>query len=104
MDRRRRHLTGSAVLLGILTGCHRVTDKAGLAGEFRHGWGYGTLSTAGFWFGLLAVAVGALWLLRAFHGGPGDRGEAVWGLFLVLFGIVVTGMMFVSAWKFWVCC
>ena len=93
----------AALMLLLLSGCHRVTGKSGLVAEFRHGWGYQQVTAGAFWLGILAIAVGALWMVRAFHGAPSDRGEATWGLFLVVFGLILVPTVVTASFGLWLC-
>lgn len=97
---RRRAWT--VALLLLFSGCHRVTGKSGLVAEFRHGWGFQQVTAGAFWLGVLAIAVGALWMVLAFRGGS-DRGEAMWGLFLVVFGLIVVPTVFAASYGLWLC-
>ena len=49
------------------------------------------------WLGPAALVAGVAWMIRGLRSGPGDRGEALWGLFLVLLGLFLTPAIFLTS-------
>ena len=73
------------------------------AGPYPEGLGYRVAANSFFWIGVVALMAGIGWVVRGFRGGPGDRGEAVWGFYLALMGVVVPAAIFVSTFTLWLC-
>ena len=60
------------------------------SGRLPQGLPYQVAMTTAFWLGPAALMIGATWVLWAFEHHPTERGEARWGLFLIVFGGVMT--------------
>lgn len=101
-DRRNQgaSLVSAAAITGGLLGAWLLTATAG---PYPEGVGYQVAASSVFWIGLLALAVGIGWLVRGFRGGPGDRGEAVWGFYLALLGVIVMPASLLSSFPLWLC-
>lgn len=93
-------LTAAALVTFLTIGALVV----GASGAYPRGEPYEVAVLVSDWMGPLAIVSGITWMVRGFRRGPGDRGEAVWGLFLVIVGLVVTAMIVVTAFSLWVCC
>lgn len=76
----------------------------GASGAYPRGEMYEVAVLVSDWMGPLSIVSGITWMVRGFRTGPGDRGEAVWGLFLVVVGVIVTAMIVASNFSLWVCC
>jgi hypothetical protein len=93
-------LTAAALVAFLTIGALVV----GTSGAYPRGELYEVAVLVSDWMGPLAIVAGILWMVRGFRTGPGDRGEAVWGLFLVIAGAIVTAMIVSSAFSLWMCC
>lgn len=93
-------LTAAALIAFLTIGALVV----GTSGAYPSGEPYEVAVLVSDWMGPLAIVAGITWMVRGFRTGPGDRGEAVWGLFLVITGTTVTAMIVSSAFSLWVCC
>jgi hypothetical protein len=76
----------------------------GASGPYPRGRLYEVAVLVSDWLGPMALAAGIAWLVRGFRSGSGDRGEPVWGLFLVVIGLVVTPMIVATSYELWLCC
>ena len=83
---------------GVLTGAWLVTATAG---SYPEGLAYEVAAGAPAWIALTAVASGLAWLVQGFRRSRGDRGQVVYGLFLVVVGVVLTPMIFLSFVNLW---
>ena len=95
-ERRRQ---GAAVLTAAaLVGTLLVASfVARTSGRLPQGLPYQVAMTTAFWLGPAALMVGATWVLWAFEHRPTGRGESRWGLFMIVFGIVMTPMVLLGA-------
>jgi hypothetical protein len=93
-------LTATALIAFLTIGALVV----GASGAYPTGEPYEIAVLVSDWMGPLSIVAGITWMVRGFRTGPGDRGEAVWGLFLVMVGAIVTVMIVTSAYKLWICC
>lgn len=89
---RERERQGAAVLTAAtIPGVLLVASfVARTSGPLPQGLPYQVAMTTAFWLGPAALVVGATWVVWAFDNQPAERGEAPWGLFLIVFGIVMT--------------
>jgi hypothetical protein len=93
-------LVSAAAITAGLLGAWLLTATAG---AYPSGFGYQVAASSVFWIGVVALAVGIAWLVRGFRGGPGDRGEAVWGFYLALLGVIVMPASLVTSFPLWLC-
>ena len=102
---RDRHHHGAAVLsAGAVAGLlGAAAVVVGGAGRYPEGAAYKLAMNGAFWLGPAALAGGVAWMVHGFRRGPADRGEAVWGLYLVLLGVFLTPAIFVTSVGLWIC-
>ena len=93
-------LVSAAAITAALLAAWLVTR---MSGPYPEGLAYRLAANSFFWVGLTALAVGTGWIVRGFRSGPGDRGEAVWGFYLVLLGVIVVPAIFLSSFTLWLC-
>ena len=94
-ERRRQGaaLLTAAVTVGSFVGASLV---ARTSGRLPQGLPYQVAMTTAFLLGPASLMVGATWVLWAFEHRPAGRGETTWGLFIVVFGLIMTPMVLVG--------
>ena len=86
-------LLTAAAAVGLLAAAGLVVATAG---TYPEGLLYRLAADAPIWLALAMIPAGIAWLVRGFRYGSGDRGEAVWGFFLVLVGMVLVPVVYLS--------
>jgi hypothetical protein len=93
-------LLTAAAIAGVLLAATLVVVASG---PFPQGLVYKVAAEGVFWLGPAALIAGVVWLVRGFRSGPGDQGEAVWGLYLVLVGLFLIPALFGAMVSLWIC-
>jgi hypothetical protein len=94
-------LISAAAVAGALLVAWVVTTTTG---SYPEGLAYRVAANSFLWLGLAALVVGIGWVVSGFGSGPGDRGQAVWGFYLVVVGVMVPPLTFMSSLTLWLCC
>ena len=81
----------AALLVGVLVVAAFVAQTSGRLPQGRP---YKVAVTTAWWLGPAALPIGGTWVLWAFEHRPAYRGETRWGLFIIIFGLVSTVMVF----------
>lgn len=92
---RERRRQGPAVLTAAtIVGVFLVASfVARTSGPLPQGRPYQVALTTAWWLGPAALPIGATWVLWAFEHRPTERGEATWGAFIIVLGLVMTVMV-----------
>ncbi len=93
-------LTAGVVVGVLLVGWAVVAT----AGPYPQGGAYKVAVDGLFWLAWATFAAGAAWMNRGLRSAPGDNGETVWGLFLVLAGLTMVPTVGYAVFGLWVCC
>lgn len=100
----RRHQGGALLTAAAIAGLLGAAAViVGASGPYPQGLLYKVAIDGVFWLGPIALAAGVTWMVRGFRSGPGDRGEAVWGLYLAVLGMVLTPAIFITSVGLWIC-
>lgn len=93
-------LMSAAAVVGLLAAAAVVV---GTAGPYPRGFVYKVAIDGVFWLGPAALAAGVFWMVRGFRSRPGDKGEAVWGLYLAVAGLGLIPTIFLASVGLWIC-
>ena len=101
-----RHQQGGALLTAFALVALLAVGSlvVGTSGAYPRGRPYEVATIISVWVGPVALVAGIAWLIIGFRSRPGDRGQAVWGLFLVFLGLVTTPIIVSTSFSLWVCC